>query len=170
MAAIDPDQEFEENVSDGGKKAPRATLKLIRLPLRSDDDSDSDSEDEEFAALMNGDMSDGEDDSDDEEVNGGPSDPSKSKKGRREAAMKAITDAIKEGVDKEEKVTNGTTSGTVKGKGKATSFADDDEDMMDEIDDSDEEGEAEEFVLCTLDPNQVRLNFCLHRLYPLTLC
>ena len=157
MAAIDPDQEVDETAPGETKRAPRATLKVIRLPMGSDDDSEADSlEDDQLEALLSNGMSDEDDSSDDEEVNGGPSDPAKSSKARKEAALQALKDAIKEGTSKEdEKALNGVNGVDAKGKGKAISFADDDdEDMMDEDDES--EDDYEEFVLCTLDPNQVR--------------
>ena len=155
MAAIDPSAspEFAGSAIDTDK--PRATLKLIRMPMGDDDDEDDD--DEDLQALLNGDMEDDEDDDDDEDedVNGGPSDPAKSKKSRIEATAQALKEALSESTDKAE-----LTNGTHKGKGKAVAISDD-MDMDGEDDDDDDEDEAEEFVLCTLDPNQVSTQLTL---------
>ena len=163
MAAIDPSAEPEFTGSALNSTTPRATLKLIRVRQELDDDSEEDdSEDDEddvdvggLRALLNGAVSDDDDDDEDsdsdEEVNGGPSDPSKSKKARKEAAAKAIKEAV-EGDSHDANGVNGT--GT-KGKGKAAALDDEDIGMLDAVIDDMDDEDVEEYVLCTLDPNQV---------------
>lgn len=157
MAALDPTEppEFDENSTS--TTIPRSTLKIIRQPGGDVDDED----DEEYMRAMLGDSdSDSEDEDEDEEVNGGPSDPSKSKKARKEAALKQLMESIDTGDSDEEmedgpKI-NGLTA-DIKGKAKAT---DDDEDDEDDSEDDDEEVEIEEFVLCTLDTEKASLFSC----------
>ncbi|GAB7347497.1 hypothetical protein MBLNU459_g4403t1 [Dothideomycetes sp. NU459] len=141
MAAIDPSA-APEGV-DGA--APRATLKLIRAPLLDMEDDDSDFDPEEMDAMLAEGESD-EDDESDDDVNGGPSDPSKSKKALKMAALrKELADEM------DVEMTNGKT----KGKGKVLDISEDfDDDDEDDEDDDDEDFEPEEFVICTLDPNQ----------------
>ena len=151
MAAIDPstEPEFSGSAIDG--TTPRATLKLIRQPLGPDDgSSDLDSEDEDnLEALMNGGASDEDDkSSDDEDVNGGPSDPSKSKKARTAAALDALKKALADGASEDEMSVDGPND---KSKGKAVATGD--EDLS--SDEDSEDLEVEEFVICTLDPTQV---------------
>jgi FK506-binding nuclear protein len=165
MAAIDPSAapEFDGTVSED---APiRATLKLIRQPFEMDDEDDSeyDSSDEDnLNAMLNDNESDGDDtESSDEEENGGPSDPTKSKKARKEAAVQRLKDALA-GDNSEEDMDvdgtngiNGILSKIDKGKAKATG----DEGDGDEEDS--EDLEFEEFVICTLDPTKA----CLRSLF-----
>ncbi|KAI4730275.1 hypothetical protein E4T49_01872 [Aureobasidium sp. EXF-10728] len=137
MAAIDPSAEPEFDEDTKGKK-PRATLKIIRAPLQmEDDEDDSDFDPEEMDMMLASD--DEEDESDDD---AGPSDPAKSKKARKAAAAKQLLEEL-EGMD--------VDSPKVKGKGKVQAD-DEDEEESDEDDEDDEEFEPEEFVLCTLDP------------------
>ena len=152
MAAIDPTADPE-----GDSSPPRATLKLIRRPLSEDDDSDDDDDldSEDMAALLNGhagglDTESSEDDSDDEEVNGGPSDPSKTKKARKEAAAKAIMEAIQDEAANDDMEVDGANGKKDKGKGKIVGK----EALMDDSEDEDLP-DVEKFVLCTLDPVQV---------------
>jgi len=156
MAAIDPSEELELDDSvTGDSPRPRATLKIIRQIIDSDDE---DSEDDEsyMRALIGGgsDSEEDSDESDDEESNGGPSDPTKSKKARKEAALKQLLESMKADESDEDMadIANGTdgTKADKKGKGKATS-----EDEDSESDSDEEGGESEEFVLCTLDPAQL---------------
>ena len=157
MAAIDTSEEYEPEEGDAPKTDnKRCVLKVIRLPydVEEEDDSEFDSEEEDqLKALINGNMSDSEEDeeedSDDEMVNGGPSDPEKSKKARREAAAKALKEAL--AVSPEE---FGMDDLNNKGKGKLASLVDEDDEDDDE-DEEDESSEIQEFVLCTLDPNNV---------------
>lgn len=140
MAALDPDAEPENADGVDPSKPPRATLKMIRAPPGFDD-GDSDEESDE----------DDESD-DDEEVNGGPSDPVKSKKLKQAAAMKELADAMDEDdsdQDGDSVDIKSAISKLIKGKDKATEDEDDD----DESDDSDDE--PEEIVICTLDPEKV---------------
>lgn len=91
MAAIDPTAEPEHTGTTNGGSHPRATLKLIydrsSQPDDDDDDSKGSMDGQDFLkALMEGQESDEQDEddeddessSDDEEVNGGPSDPARS--------------------------------------------------------------------------------------------
>ena len=160
MAAIDPSAEAEGE--DGA--VPRATLKVIRQSLLDDEDddedSDSDFDQEQMERLLAEEYSD-ESDDDDEEVNGGPSDPSKSKKARKEAAKADIKKMLEEdGMDvdddesEDEDVPNGVSGAakSAKALGKLPA-SDEDEDEDSELD----EVFMEEYVICTLDPNKVRL-------------
>jgi FK506-binding nuclear protein len=144
MAAIDPSEPAEENEGANGATRPRATLKIVRQPEGEDDD-------EYMRSLLAESDSEDEDEDDEEEANGGPSDPTKSKKARKEAALKQLMESLKAG-DSDEEMEDGSDSNAAKkGKGKATN--DDDEDDEEDSDDN-EEVEVEEFVLCTLDPEQ----------------
>ena len=160
MAAIDPTVHPEYGSTINGDAPPRATLKLVRVnPSLDDDDSEADPEEEDsLAALINGAASEEDDDeesSDDEMANGGPSNPSKGRQGqkaREDAAVAQLKKALAENdSDSEMKISRGTASKKLdKGKAKATGSVDE-EDEEDNIED-----EYEEFVLCTLDPAQVR--------------
>lgn len=152
MAAIDPSAEPE--FEDGDKKrVARSTLKLIRVPgeLFDDDSDDSDYSDIET------DEDDVEESSGDEEVNGGPSDPSKAKKVNKLDLVKAIAEEDDdEDDDDEDDAEDEAAAKTalmkiLKGKGKASESAEEDGD-----DDDDEDSlELEEVVVCTLDPDTV---------------
>ncbi|KAL8848542.1 MAG: hypothetical protein Q9221_006431 [Calogaya cf. arnoldii] len=116
MAAIDPSAEPEHTGTTNGEIPPRATLKLIydRSNQMDDDDDDEDldgsedgSDGQDFLkALMGGQDSAEEDEdedededessSDDEDVNGGPSDPARSKKARKQAAAEQLMKALAE--------------------------------------------------------------------------
>jgi len=171
MAAIDPSAEAEESGVTPGHP-PRATLKIIREPLLAGFDDDSEDDDSDFdpeemdRILMGGvDMDDDEDDSkDDEDTKGGPSDPAKSKKARKQA----VEDQLRRELAGEMEVDlpNGVKSKS-KGKGKSANAEldddededededeDDDDDSLDD-DDDDSIDELEEFVICTLDPEKV---------------
>lgn len=161
MAAIDPTAEVD------GEKA-RATLKLIRI--QDDDEDDEDDDDdydpdniEELRARLLADgvlgpddeSDESEDDDSENETNGGPSDPARSKQAMREALQKKLQEeAAAEEMDID-LVTNGV-NGT-KGKGKAF---DDDLSDDDSEEDDEEADEAEELVLCTLDPEKVSIQLC----------
>lgn len=153
MAAIDPRQ-FYSPVK--GAASP-STLKLVREPIDDDDESDEDYDDvDAIRARLAGAISDEEDEDEeseedeedsDEEKNGGPSDPARTKKARKEAAMREIKKLLEEeeemDLDNAPNGVNGTKAN--KGKGKATDL---DEDSSE---DEDLEREMEEFVICTLD-------------------
>ncbi|KAI2615713.1 hypothetical protein GGR54DRAFT_612462 [Hypoxylon sp. NC1633] len=156
MAAIDPSEAPEADEDGEIPAIPRATLKLIRkrpstvdmipdeylerLMAAGNSDSDSDSDEEE--------------DSDDE-PNGGPSDPTKSKKARQEAAMLKLIQATQEEEDSDEEMgddsdkpkANGVAKASKKGKEPATSSDDDEDDES--IDSS--SLDLEQHVICTLD-------------------
>jgi FK506-binding nuclear protein len=156
MAAIDPSaapQIDEEN------KVPRATLKIIRVPMDFEDEEDDESYDPEDVEEMIARLreagalpdADSEDDSEDE-TNGGPSDPVKSKKAKEAALKKKLAEELAA-----DEMDIDASNGKSKGKGKITAEdSEDDEDEDDEDDEDDEEDEVEEFVLCTLDPEKVR--------------
>jgi len=143
MASIDPDEETEG--------APRATLRMIHDVLDiMEDDSEEDSDDEDDIAALerrlgldegesdeedNMDLED--DDSEEEGVNGGPSDP--------EARLKLAKEVNgeDESSDDEQEASNGINgvNGALnKGKGPALN--------------QDLEG-LQEYIVCTLDRNQV---------------
>lgn len=85
---------------------------------------------------------------DDDEVNGGPSDPA-----RKKAAKE-----VKMVVDVDEDIANGINGivKSAKAKGKMpASDEDEDDDDDDDEDGSDLDIEPETFVLCTLDPEKV---------------
>ena len=165
MAAIDPSA--KPIIRDShGDAPPRATLKLIKIPSDVDDDDDDyediDSDDDDVDAIERrlGMGSGSESDEDeDEEKNGGPSDPAKAKKAREQAQLKELLN----GVDKAEDVDmeNGENAilSIVKGKGKAS---DDDEDESES--ESELEEDAQEFVICTLDPEQVSPTVCSRKI------
>lgn len=161
MAAIDPTAEVEAGPT-------RATLKLIRI--QDDDEEDEDDYDfdpdniEELRAklladgvLGSEDESEEDEDDSEEETNGGPSDPAKSKQAKREALQKKLQE---EAVAEEMEIDGITNGVNGKGKGKALDHEDSDES------DSEEGDEAEELVLCTLDPEKVsylNISFVQHR-------
>ncbi|KAH6644445.1 FK506-binding protein 3 [Boeremia exigua] len=158
MAAIDPSAEPQ---IDEEHKVPRATLRIIRVPMDLDDEDDEE-DDEDFdgedvesiiAKLRAGGVAlpeedeDSEDESDDE-ANGGPSDKAKSKKAKQAALKKKLAQDLAED-EMEIDAVNG------KGKNKISADEDSDEDDLDDEDEDDEEeDEVEEFVLCTLDPER----------------
>lgn len=155
MAAIDPDEtpELEDGIDPS---RPRATLKIIRPPPGMDIE-ESDEED---------DWEDDDEEDSDEESNGGPSDKEKARKLKEAAALKEMEedededdeDDEDDDDDDEDFDLKAAISKLVKGKGPAT---DDDDD-----DDEDEESlDVDEAVICTLDPEKVRLALTrsLHR-------
>ncbi|KAK5682325.1 peptidylprolyl isomerase fpr3 [Elasticomyces elasticus] len=152
MAAIDPTA-----IAQGEDGAiPRATLKIIRQPLDPEDmydDEDSDDEEDfdadEMDAMLGGGGSDSDED-DEEEVNGGPSDPSKSKNAKIAALMKKLKES--DSMDVDEPQTNGVNGVSKKAKGKRPA-SDEDEDSEEDSDEDDEDL-VEEFVICTLDPEK----------------
>ena len=157
MAAIDPNEQAQLQEAPNGTVAPpRATLKILR---QAPDVDDEESQEEYMRALLAGDDSEDDSESDEEEeeeANGGPSDPNKSKKARKAAALKQLLDSIDQDPDAEmEDAPNGTNGKNVDKKGKAKATSDDEEESEEESDEDDDEDEIEEFVLCTLDPEKV---------------
>ncbi|KAF2402521.1 hypothetical protein EJ06DRAFT_580759 [Trichodelitschia bisporula] len=137
MAAIDPTAEVE----DAGDMPIRSTLKLVRLPF-GDDEEDSDDDDDDISSIER--RLGLESDESEEETNGGPSDPAKSRKARALALLEALKKENDMDVDEEANGVNGD-----KGKAKAS----DEEESDDETDYGSEDlDEMEEFVICTLDP------------------
>ena len=172
MAAIDPSAAPEQTGTVNGDLRPRATLKLVYDPnpsQDSDSDEGSDEEEEYLQNLLAGRESEGEDlddeySSDDEEKNGGPSDPSKTKKARKEAAMQQMMKALAEAQDDSEDEmdvgespqVNGISKKSKLDKGKGKAVADDEEDeSLGENDSEDSMDGMEEVVVCTLDPEKV---------------
>lgn len=158
MAAIDPSAEPE---GDEGA-IPRATLKVMRQSLLDDNDSeDSDFDQEQMERILAEDYSDESEDEDEDGLNGGPSDPEKSKKAKLEAARKDVAKLLdEEGMDIDDDEKPNGVNGVVKSpkaKGKMpASDSDEDEDDEDDEDlDDEEDGEIEEYVICTLDPSKV---------------
>ena len=176
MAAIDPSAIPEHTGTTNGEGPLRATLKLVyepKAPAAAEDESE---EDEFLRALLGAPSGEGEgeedededededeESSDDEdEKNGGPSDPSRTKKARKEAAaMQMLMKALQDGVDESNEEmgdtslpkVNGVSPKSDKGKGKAVADLDESSD-----EDGDEDEEVKELVLCTLDLSQVSLS------------
>ena len=182
MAAIDPSATPEKSDTVNGNTPARATLKLIYDPRGPEEDEDSEGsedEDEQLRALLGAreaDEDEEEDDEDDEssseddEKNGGPSDPTKTKKARREAAMeqmmKALADSKEESDDdidmRDAPKVNGvlSKSGSKSNKGKGKALGEDADDVEGEEDTESSLEELDEQVVCTLDPEKVRLALC----------
>ncbi|KAF2023633.1 hypothetical protein EK21DRAFT_80427 [Setomelanomma holmii] len=171
LAAIDPSSAFRITMAALDPTAPaqtdeenqvlRATLKIIRVPIDFEDSDEEDDEvyDEEdieaIAAKLRaaGALPEEELDSSDEgdsesEKNGGPSDPVKSKKAKQAALTKKLQEELEaDEMEVDSSLTNGV-NGKSKGKAKIT-----DDDISDEDESEDDEDmEPEEFVLCTLNP------------------
>lgn len=160
MAALDPTAPAQ---TDEENQVLRATLKLIRVPMDFDSEDEDDEEDydpedieaiaarlREAGALPEEELDSSDEDSEDEK-NGGPSDPVKSKKAKQAALSKKLKQDLE---DDEMDIDNSLTNG-VNGKGKAKATDDDISSDEDDEDDEDDE-EPEEFVLCTLNPENVR--------------
>lgn len=159
MAAIDPTADIE------GDKPARATLKIIREREDSDDEDDEDFEDyddddvegiraklREAGVLGSDDDEDLSEDDSEDEKNGGPSDPVKSKQAKREALAKKLKEDLEAEEMELDNLTNGVNG---KSKGKAKAVEGDDEISSDE--DDEEDDEVEELVLCTLEPEKVSI-------------
>lgn len=161
MAAIDPTEEIEDDAEV--PRLPRSTLKLVKETI-NDNGSDSEEDDEYMRELLLGGGDDDSEDDEEDEANGGPSDPTKSKKALRAAALKELLDAT-QGEDSDEEMDDAETgkkgkkTNGAKGKGKAVVEGDEEES---EEDDESEEGDVdgldlEQFVICTLDTQTVSL-------------
>ncbi|KAL2132017.1 hypothetical protein VTI74DRAFT_4301 [Chaetomium olivicolor] len=142
MAAIDPTAEPETDGQGNVPSVPRSTLKIYKANV------DDEEEDEDYleGLLGEGDDED-ESDEDDEEANGGPSDPAKSKKARREAAIKKLLEATKEDSDDEMEDAGAKSNAKNKGKGKASDEGEESDEEDEDVDDLN----MEEYVVCTLD-------------------
>jgi FK506-binding nuclear protein len=166
MAALDPTAPAQ---TDEDNQVLRATLKLIRVPM--DFDSDEDDEDDydpedieaiaarlrEAGALPEEELESSEEDDSETEKNGGPSDPVKSKKAKQAALVKKLQQELEaDEMDIDSSLTNGV-KGKSKGKAKiaVADVSDEEEDDEDEDDEDDDDDEPEEFVLCTLNPENV---------------
>ncbi|KAH4279447.1 peptidylprolyl isomerase [Parastagonospora nodorum] len=156
MAALDPSAPAQ---TDEENQVLRATLKLIRVPTDFDDEDDEDDYDpedieaitarlREAGALPAEELESSEEDDSENEKNGGPSDPVKAKKAKKAALTKKMQQELEDEMEIDNSLTNGV-NGKSKGKAKVT----DDDDISDEDDDEDDDDEEpEEFVLCTLNP------------------
>ena len=158
MAAIDPSAEPE---GDEGA-VPRATLKVIRQSLLDAEDDDNDFDQEQMEQLLAEEYSDESDEDEGEDVNGGPSDPRKSKKARLEAAKRDVAKLLAEdGMDvddddDDDEQPNGVNGLVKSSKAKGKMPASDEDDSEDDEDLDDEEGgEMDEYVICTLDSTKV---------------
>jgi Nucleoplasmin-like domain len=144
MAAIDPTALPQIDDPD---VPPRATLKMIRLPVDdSDDEADDDYEDDDVETIRRRlGIAD--------ETNGGPGE--KTKKAREEALKKALDKDLPNGV-------NGTNLD--KGKAKASDDESEEDSESDDLDlDLDDSApDLEEFVICTLDSKQVSRVYTRH--------
>jgi len=139
MAALDPTAAPEHHANLPENAPPRATLKLVRVPIDEEDSEDEDDEEnEELDALINGGS---DEDSDEDEAGSGPSDPTKSKAAKLQALKEALATAEDEDDEDEEM---GGVNGKLN-KGKALAMLEDDEE------DGDDTG-MDEYVVCTLDP------------------
>lgn len=162
MAALDPTAPAQ---TDEENQVLRATLKLIRVPIDFDsedeDEDDYDPEDieaiaarlREAGALPEEELDTSDEDDSEIEKNGGPSDPVKSKKAKQAALTKKLQQEL-EADEMDIDLTNGVNG---KSKGKAKITDDDVSDEDEDEDDEDDDEEPEEFVLCTLNPENVRL-------------
>lgn len=165
MAAIDPSAPAELDGAANADTPARATLKLIRQPpgMGDDDDSEGESDEEDYLnALLGGADSEDDDDEDEssdeeeEDVNGGPSDPAKSKKARKDAAVEQLKQALANEESMELDGPNGVNGIVPKSnKGKAKATGEEEDSNEDDDDDEDEDLELEEFVICTLDTGKV---------------
>lgn len=165
MAAIDPSAQ----PIDGESKTPRATLRIVREPMRQvldEDDSDYDDMDDDsieaikarLAGIISEDEDDSEDDDSEEEKNGGPSDPVKAQKAKAAAFQKKLKEELESEEMEIDGLTNGVNGTKGKGKGRALDEDDDDEDDDDDISSDDDDEEVEDFVICTLDSEKVCLD------------
>ncbi|KAL3419053.1 FK506-binding protein 4 [Phlyctema vagabunda] len=152
MAAIDPSEAAVQDETSTTPSRARATLKILRQPLTAEDEDDEEENEEYMRALLA--ESDSDESEEEEEANGGPSDPTKSKKARKQAALEQLMASIGADGDSDKEMED-ASSNTKKGKkGKAISIVNDDEESEEDSDDDEEDFDIEEFVLCTLDPEQ----------------
>ena len=113
----------------------------------------------------------GDEDTSDEDENGGPSDPEKVKKGKTSDIIKLIAGTAREedgeDEDEDEEMSEDDAKAAAllkkimkrkgKGKGKALEAVEEEEEDDDELDiDEEDDLEMEEVVVCTLDPEKVR--------------
>ncbi|OLN94320.1 FK506-binding protein 4 [Colletotrichum chlorophyti] len=151
MAAIDPTEQPEADSEGNIPSVPRSTLRLVKQRFGDDLEANEDEEiDDEYLKSLIAANDDDEDSDDDDEPNGGPSDPSKSKKQKQADAIKKLIEAVGEEEESDEDMEDAKPNGkSKKGKGKAS---DDDDDEEEDSDDEDDEGlDLENFVICTLD-------------------
>ena len=155
MAAIDPGEKWQENLGVEPGMKQRATLKMIILD--PPDDSDDEDDDYDDGAVNVADLlgEDSDDDESDDQVNGGPSNPEKTPKARKkEALMKVLTESSGDIDVDEPNAINGMIEGKPKDKGKSKAM--DQAGSVSDGSEDDEMSNAKEFVVCTLDPDQVR--------------
>ncbi|POR36383.1 Peptidyl-prolyl cis-trans isomerase [Tolypocladium paradoxum] len=161
MAALDPTEEPEADQDGNVPSVPRSTLRLVKRAFPGlGEDEDDEVDDEYMRALLAASDDDDDDDDDDDEPNGGPSDPAKAKKQKQAAAIKKLIEAAQaEEKDDDDEMEDAKPNGVKsKGKGKAKVTEEDDEedeeDEEDSDDDSEEGGDLENFVVCTLDTDR----------------
>lgn len=156
MAAVDPTAEPEADEDGNVPEVPRSTLRLIKRAFPGLDDEEDDEIDEEYMRAL---LGESDEDEDEEESNGGPSDPAKAKKQKQAAAIKKLLEAAQEeeseDEDMEDAKPKGAKSKKSKGKGKAVEESESEEDEEEDSDDDSEEGDLENFVICTLDTERV---------------
>lgn len=138
MAAIDPHEEVIEP-----SNSSLVTLRIVREHNDNYEDSDL-----YMQNLLSG--CDSEDESDEDDQNGGPSDLSKSKKARKTTAVQELVKSLAED-DSNEELESDPNRLKADKKGKSKFSSDD----RDESDNSDNETELEEFVVCTIDTHKV---------------
>lgn len=149
MAALDPTA-APEPLEDGTVPAiPRSTLRIIKATGGEEDDEDYDD------SLL------GSDEDSDEEEEAGPSDPSKSKKARQDAMIKKLIEAAQKEEASDDEMEDADSKKAKKGKGKATE-EDSDEEDEDSEDEDDEDVKVEDYVVCTLDTERVRVLSMAH--------
>ncbi|KAF2753628.1 hypothetical protein EJ05DRAFT_504723 [Pseudovirgaria hyperparasitica] len=168
MAAIDPSAPAQLDLAPADQTVPRATLKIIKVisaELSESEDDEDDYDSDDIAALearlrpaLGGSDEDSEEDSEDDEsddeVNGGPSDPAKTKKARKDAAVKQILEALIGDDDMDVDDMSNGVNGIKKNKGKGKASDEDDDEEIDSDEADSEDGELEEHVICTLDTTQ----------------
>ena len=161
MAAVNPTAEPEADESGNLPAVPRSTLKIIKASGEHDSD---DSDDEDALERLLAGADEDEEDSDEEEPNGGPSDPSKSKRARQAAAIKKLLEATQdEESDAEMKDTSAAMNGVKNKKGKAKASAENEEESEEEESDEDDDLDLENYVVCTLDTERVSITTHLAR-------
>lgn len=154
MAAIDPTSVPDPELPS------RATLKILRERMDDEGDDDDSLYDEddvegiraklrEAGVLGSDDDSDMSEDDSEEETNGGPSDPVKSKQAKREALQKKLKEELEAEAMEIDSISNGV-NGKSKGKAKAVDGDEEISSEEDEDEDSESDDEVQELVLCSL--------------------
>ncbi|KAK0657493.1 hypothetical protein B0T16DRAFT_61579 [Cercophora newfieldiana] len=148
MAAIDPTAVPETDSEGNVPSLPRSTLKIIKTSSGKPDSDSEEDENDALERLLGGGDSDEESGSE-EEANGGPSDPSKLKKARQEAAIKKLLELTQEESDDE--MEDADANGSKSKKGKAKASEEDESEGSDEESGDEDDLDLEDYVVCTLD-------------------